>query len=213
MNAPELQRVVIVEDHAMVLDGLTAVLAMDTRIRVVGTAGSISEFKSKIPDWDPTVVVCDYFLPDGTGSEVSRLASYSYPDAHILMISGDDRLHVLEEAIESGCHGFVSKGRGTAELADTIVQVGNGATVFPTKLMDELHDSDSTRIGATLTDREVEVLQSLASAYSVSDMVGLLGISENTTRNHIRAILSKLHARSQLDAVLIAVRSGIVDIS
>lgn len=195
----------------MVLDGLKTVLGVNRQLEVVGTAKTLAEFRTEVESWRPAIVVTDYILPDGRGTEVVALAQAVVPEARVLLISGDERPAVMEDAIASGCAGFMSKNVGTRQLADTIVNVGRGATVFPVELHGRIANH-TMRSGPALTAREREVLSRLASAESVGDMVEGLGISEHTVRNHVRNVLAKLQARSQLDAVVIGVKSGLVDI-
>lgn len=205
-------RVGLVEDHGLMLEGLVAVLSADPRFEVVGTATSLAEFKTRASLWVAGVIVTDYALPDGTGAEVARHVRSVAPGTAVLMISGVERPTFLEEAIEAGCAGFVSKVLGSTELADAIMTVARGASVFPVGALRQLASPDLTRPGATITHREMEVLRLLASARSAPEIAELLSVSTHTARNHIRSVLTKLGARSQLDAVVMAVRSGLVAI-
>ena len=205
-------RVGLVEDHGLMLEGLVAVLSADPRFEVVGTATSLAEFKTRASLWVAGVIVTDYALPDGTGAEVARHVRSVAPGTAVLTISGVGRPTFLEEAIEAGCAGFVSKVLGSTELADAIMTVARGASVFPVGALRQLASPDLTRPGATITHREMEVLRLLASARSAPEIAELLSVSTHTARNHIRSVLTKLGARSQLDAVVMAVRSGLVAI-
>lgn len=205
-------RVGLVEDHGLMLEGLVAVLSADPRFEVVGTATSLADFTKRASLWAAGVVVTDYALPDGTGAEVARHVRSAAPGTAVLMISGVERPTFLEEAIEAGCAGFVSKVLGSTELADAIMTVARGASVFPVGALRRLASPDLTRPGATITHREMEVLRLLASARSAPEIAEMLSVSTHTARNHIRSVLTKLGARSQLDAVVMAVRWGLVAI-
>lgn len=204
--------VVLVEDHDMVREGLLALLSADERLNVVGSASSLALFRAQLADWQPDVVVVDYQLPDGKGTELAAECRASGIDCAVLLISGLDDAAVLEESIASGCAGFLSKGAGTADLADAIVTINRGATVFPADALRRFALRESTGEGFALTNREMEVLRLLANAHPVVEIAELLTVSISTARNHVQAVLTKLGARSQLDAVVIGVRAGIVDI-
>ncbi len=204
--------VVLVEDHNMVREGLLALLGADERLEVVGAVSSLALFRAQVRDWAPDVVVVDFQLPDGKGTELAAECRASGVDCAVLLISGLDDASVLEESIASGCAGFLSKGAGTADLADAIVTVNRGATVFPADALRRFAHKEAGNDGFSLTNREMEVLRLLANAHPVVEIAELLTVSISTARNHVQAVLTKLGARSQLDAVVIGVRAGIVDI-
>lgn len=192
------------------LEGLTAVLTTDPRVEITGTATTLAEFRRGLGDWKPTVVVADYQLPDGLGTEVPAHLDSVGIDAPVVLMSGIESARLLDEAIAAGCSGYVSKALRSSSLLEAIVDVGRGASVFPPDALREAGRADLTQPGATLTPRELEVLQLLAMALNAGEISDRLELSLNTTRNHIRAILAKMHARSQLDAVVTALRLGLV---
>ena len=194
------------------LEGLVGVLSSDPRFEVVGTATSLGDLKQRAALWSADVVVTDFALPDGTGAQVTRHVRSVAPGTSVLMISGVKRLTFLEEAIEAGCVGFISKVLGSTELADAIMTIARGASVFPVEALRRLTSPDLSLPGATITQREMEVPRLLASAHSAPEIAEMLTVSAHTARNHIRSLLTKLGARSQLDAVVMAVRSGLVTI-
>ncbi len=196
----------------MVRQGLVAVLSADSRIDVAGTASSFAEVRSALGAWRCDVLVTDYTLADGTGADVARFARSEAPNVSTIVISGQPRARALEEAVDAGCAGFVSKTLSAGELADAIITVARGASVFPVGALRRLSAPDKTRPGATLTAREIEVLQLLSRAVPAPEIADHLTLSTHTARNHIRSILTKLGARSQLEAVVIAVRAGLVEI-
>ena len=114
---------------------------------------------------------------------------------------------LLQAAVAAGCVGFVHKQQGLGELVETIRAVHSGAAVFPATMVQQLNHGAANLVGM-LSGREVEVLQELARAKTVSEIAAELELSVNTVRNHVSAILAKLDARSQLEAVLIGLRSG-----
>lgn len=195
----------------MVREGLVAVLDAHPRLDVIGSASNVAEFLAQYGKWDADVVVTDDDLGDGSGIEVARhVLGTDHPPA-VVLISGHDGQRQLDEAIDAGCAGFVFKGLPSSQLADTIETVARGATVFtpaassPPRLPDP-------RTRLALTQREMETLELLAQAKSVAEIAAAMFVSVNTVRNHIRSVLAKLDARSQLDAVVIAVRQGLVRI-
>lgn len=205
-------RTAIVEDHQMVREGLVAVLNADARIEVIGAASSVEDFRMKYQTWEIDVLITDFELPDGTGIDVANLvaAGTAVP---VLLLSGQNRNRLVEEAVQAGCSGFLSKGVPGSELADAVVTIANGATVFSPEVLRSMASKDRTDIGSTLTEREMQTLQLLAEAKTAGEIADQLFVSPHTIRNHIRAILSKLGARSQLDAVVVAAKAGLVRIA
>jgi DNA-binding NarL/FixJ family response regulator len=206
--------VLLVEDHEMVAKGLTAALVDEPDLEVVGWARTAGDGTAQFVDLRPDVTVMDYRLPDGHGTDATREIRSVSRDACVLLLTGSDEAGVVAEALDAGCSGFVSKDSGIDELASAIRAVARGAAVFPASLLSRALGprSDSQTIGADLTLREREVLELLAQGSSTEEIAGGLFLSMHTVRNHVRNILTKLHARTKLEAVVVAARAGVVDL-
>ena len=203
-----VHQVVLLEDHTMMLDGLVAALADEPELEVIGTARSLADLRACIVDTNPSVVVADYRLPDGFGTEVTQILEDHEIAAPVILMSGTESARLLDECIAAGCAGYVSKTSPSRDLARAIVLVCEGRTVFPSATTEVEHRPNNF----SLTSRELQVLQLLANASSASEIGAELDVSVHTVRNHIRSILAKLHANSQLEAVVVGVRSGLVTI-
>lgn len=199
-------RVGLIEDHDLCREGLIALLSADERFDIAGTGASLTEYRDTQP-WDADVLVADYRLPDGKGTELADEAG-----CPVLIISGATAHGVLDDAVRTGCAGFASKFQSVIELAEKIVVVANGGTVFPADAIRRVVDPPASAQFTPLTARERDVLEYLAEARSVQEISGALHLSQHTVRNHVRSILTKLHARSQLEAVVNAVRMGLLDL-
>jgi DNA-binding NarL/FixJ family response regulator len=211
---PKQLRVLLVEDHEMVARGLTAALVDEPDLEVVGWARTAGDGTNRYVELRPDVVVMDYRLPDGRGTDATREIRSVTRDACVLLLTGTDEAGVVAEALDAGCSGFVSKDRGIDELASAIRAVARGAAVFPASLLSRALGprSDTQTLGADLTMREREVLDLLAQGASTDEIAGGLFLSMHTVRNHVRNILTKLHARTKLEAVVVAARAGVVDL-
>jgi two-component system, NarL family, nitrate/nitrite response regulator NarL len=207
-------RVLLVEDHAMVARGIEAALGDEGDMEVVGIAGTVDDGVLRFRQLSPDVVVMDYRLPDGEGTEAARQIRTIDNDATVLLVTGSDDPTVVSAALDSGCSGFVSKDRGVDDLTSAIRAVARGAAVFPADLLSRALSSATDRpsVGRDLTSREREVLTLLADGSSTEEIGGDLFLSLHTVRNHVRNILTKLHARTKLEAVVIAARAGLVDL-
>lgn len=203
-------RVAVVDDHAMVRDGLVAALRADPLIDVVGAAGSLAAAVELVGALNPDVAVVDLDLGDGTAAQLPALLPTG-STTRIVIITGMDDRAGLDAAVSAGCAGFVGKGRGLDHLIDAVRAVAAGASVFPADLLSKVLRGDRP-IPTPLTDREQEVLELLARAHTAEQIAERLHLSLHTVRNHIRSILTKMNASTQLEAVVNAARAGIVTI-
>ena len=204
------QRVVVVDDHDMMREGLTLGLDRHDEIDIIGSCGTVTDFARLVDEWSPSVVIADYQLPDGTALDIINFVHSNDLAAKVIVLTGLERTGLLHDVISSGGDGLLSKSVTIADLADAVIAVGNGASAFPPSALREWVERDLTNTGATLTPREREVLALLAQAKSTATIAAELDASSNTVRNHIRAILNKLHVSSQLEAVVAAQRAGLV---
>lgn len=205
-------RAILVEDSAMVLDAMLVALSHRPEIEVAGSAQSFDEAVKVLVRSTVDVVVTDLHLGDGRGTDLVAHASQMNPPIPVLLITGTDGRKAVEAALSSGCSGFVSKSQGFEQLIHAVLAVARGAAVFPAALLSATIDqegSDENR----LSPRELEILQLLANAQSVPEISDDLHLSAHTVRNHIKQVLAKLGAHSQLEAVVIGARQGIVEIS
>lgn len=207
-------RVILVDDHKMVLDAMAAAMRRREGIEIVGLADSTEQALELLDTTTASVVVTDFELGDGRGTDLVTRASQLDPPVPVLLITGTDDLRGIEAALASGCAGFVSKSQGMDQLVEAVMAVARGAAVFPAALFSRARGSDldaSARSG--LSSRELEVLNLLAGARTLTEIAASLHLSQHTIRNHIKQILLKLGAHSQLEAVVIGVRSGLIEIA
>jgi len=206
-------RVVLVEDHLMVLDAMRDALSRRDEIEVSGSARSHREAIELLAMRTADVLVTDLNLGDGRGTDLVAHASRAHPPIPVLLITGIDDKKGIEAALASGCAGFVSKTQGFGQLVDAVLAVASGAAVFPASLLSQTLRADGPPDDPGLSARELEILQLLAEAKSVPEIAGTLHLSVHTVRNHVKQVLAKLGAHSQLEAVVLGARRGMVDIS
>ena len=191
----------------MMLDGLRTGLQIRDDMNVVATYSCVAACVEGAERMRPDVIVADYHLPDGTGIDVARLVRSFAPT---IIITGLDRAGLLHDAAAAGCRGLLLKTVTIAELAESITTVAGGSNAFTADDLRALASRDLTEVGATLTAREREVLAMLGQASSAEVIAAQLALSINTVRKHIAAILAKLQANSQLEAVITAQRAGLI---
>lgn len=203
-------RVMIVDDHRILTELLSAALSERDDVVVIGTAASATDALPMVSALRPDVVILDYDLPDADGvSLISSIRSAS-SQSQVLMLTSYSDPAILDEAIMAGCAGFVTKRNGTDEIVSAVLAVASDETPVSPDMVRSLVDSKRTSSGSDLTARELEILRIAAQGMTNRDIAEQLSLSVNTVRNHMQHVLNKLGAHSKLEAVSIAVRLGIV---
>lgn len=207
-------RVVIVDDHAMVRESITLALDRAPDLEVVGAAGSLAEARSVMAERCPDIAVVDYALPDGSGVELCDELRDRLPAVRCVILTADEGVEAVADAVSAGCAGFVHKSADLSELAAGLRRVHEGEALFDSETLAAAIRWMTRPAGprVDLTEREIEVLQLLAEGRSTLEISERFVLSHHTARNHVRNILAKLGARSQLEAVVIAADLGIVEV-
>jgi len=205
-------RVVIVDDHRMVADGLAIILRDEPDLQVVGTAATAAEGIASVEENSPDVVIMDYNLPDENGAAATMTIKSRWPGVAVIMLTGSGAEEALAKAIEAGCSGFLVKELRGPTIPDAIRAVHRGELVIHAGA---IHSAlGSLRADSIdkhqLTARELEVLRMMATGLSTEALAAKLFVSTNTVRNHIQSVLMKLGAHSKLEAVAIGIREGLV---
>ncbi|MDE3112105.1 MAG: response regulator transcription factor [Chloroflexota bacterium] len=211
MTAPI--RILIVEDHPIVAEGLRLTLSRAEDLDVVGTARGVADARVIASDVRPDVVLLDYHLPDGTGADAARAIRETAPDAVLLMLSADASDDAMLAAIEAGVSGYVVKSEAVAGIAESVRRAAAGEMLIPptalTALLARLQqrrqqEARRAALRERLTPRETEVLERMAHALDNQAISDQLGISVATVRVHVQNVIEKLGAHSRLEAVILA---------
>jgi len=213
MQGPIAIRVMIVEDHLIVNEGLAALLNDQPDMIVVGSAGSVAESVPLAELQAPDVVLLDFRLPDGNGAEVGTRMRDMHPDVKLVFLSRDDSDGARIAAIEAGASAFIHKSRAAAEVVDAIRAVAGGAMLITPRTIASLLDKRRTMTGQlhSLTARERDVLRLVAAGVASRDIASQLGISYTTVRTHIRSLGRKLNVHSKIEATAKARELGLVE--
>jgi DNA-binding NarL/FixJ family response regulator len=219
-------RVLIADDHALFRRGLEMVLQGEAGLELVGQAPDGQEAVQLAGEVAPDVVLMDIRMPKITGIEAARQMKEVAPSAKIVMLTISDEEEDLFEAIRAGASGYLLKDIPLDELADSVRAVHDGQslinpsmagkllTEFATLARRDAEDEPAKHAPAPkLTEREMEVLRLVARGMNNRDIAKELFISENTVKNHVRNILEKLQIHSRMEAVMIAVREKLIEIS
>ena len=209
-------RLMLVDDHRMLREGLRRSM-IEEGFDVVGEAADGEEAIRLFDELNPDVVLMDVSMPQIDGVEATRQIRTAHADARIVMLTMHADHSVLTDAIRAGAVGYLVKDCSVDEVASTVRQAATGDTALSQDLaasmLDEVHkiDTPATREEDRLiTKREEEVLQLIADGCSTPEVAGRLYISQKTVKNHLASIYEKLDARDRTQAVLQAVRMGIV---
>lgn len=202
-------RILIVDDHVLIREGLVSVLSGQPDINVIGQAGSVQEAVEINSALTPDIILMDFGLPDGSGLDATRAVLASRPDTKIIFLTVHEDDEHLFEAIRAGAKGYLLKNVSAMKLLAFVRGVNQGeAALTPsmtTRLLDEfarLGDGPRRPAAKTdaLTQREHEVLAQLEQGATNREIAERLFISEFTVKNHIRNILSKLNLHSRRQA-------------
>ncbi|MDQ6858359.1 MAG: response regulator transcription factor [Chloroflexota bacterium] len=205
-------RVLIVDDERLFAELLRVALRNADGIEVVDVVHDVQTAVRRMTELRPDVVLADYHLPDGTGSDIARTVRATLPDTSVLILTGDPSVTTLSDVARSGAVGHLTKDRPFEEVVEGVRAAAQGEILFaPSELQRLLLERESRpRPLEPLTARELEVLQLLAEGASTTQASEQLGISSATLRAHVQAILRKLGAHSRLEAVAEAARLGVI---
>ncbi len=213
MTADKSIRVLIVEDHQIVADGLAALLNDQKDMSVVGKVASVAESAAAAAELMPDVVLLDFRLNDGTGADAAAAIRRVAPHSKHIFLTREDSDVARFAALESGASGFIHKSRAAAEVVEAIRTVATGGTLITPSaiatLLNRRRQSDGQR--ESLTAREKEVLRLMAEGVSSRDIATRLGISYATVRTHIRSLGAKLGVHSKVQAIVKARELALID--
>jgi DNA-binding NarL/FixJ family response regulator len=206
-------RVLIVEDHQVVADGLAALLNDQPDMSVVGTAPSVVESIAMSVELNPDVVLLDFRLTDGTGADAGAGIRNVRPEAKLIFLTREDSDVARFAALEIGASAFIHKSRAAAEVVNAVrVVAGGGTLITPRTIASLLNKRREMDVQTeSLTAREKEVLRLMAEGVSSRDIASRLGISYTTVRTHIRSLGSKLGVHSKLQAIVKARELALVE--
>jgi DNA-binding NarL/FixJ family response regulator len=209
MKATVKIRVLCVDDHPVVRDGVEAIINLQPDMMLAGAAATGGEAVERFRELRPDVTLVDLRLPDMSGFDLIKKLKDQSPDARIVVLSSHEGDVDIKRALEAGAQGYVVKGIVRGELLDIIRSVHAGKRRLPAALAQKLaeHMADDQ-----ISPRELEVLSLMAAGKRNKEIAGELSIAEDTVKMHVRNILSKLQVNDRTEAVTIALRRGIINL-
>jgi DNA-binding NarL/FixJ family response regulator len=207
MNDPQQIRVLSIDDHPLVREGVAALINDQTDMRIVGQASNGRDGIRLFRELQPDIALMDVRLPDVSGIDAMITIRSEFSGAKIIIVTSSEGDVEMQRALEGGAKGYMLKSMPPSELLDAIRKVYAGKKAIPPEIASHLanHLSDET-----LTSREIEILQQVAEGNRNRDIAGRLFISEGTVKVHIKHIMEKLGASDRTQAITIAVRRGII---
>ncbi len=213
-------KVVIVDDHPIVRDGLRMILEMQPDMEVVGEAANGEEAIERVKESKPDIVLMDLAMPGVNGAEATAQIRKDHPNVQVLALTVHESEHYFFRALKAGASGYVIKGATTEELLGALRAVERGGLyLYPTLarnfLQDYLCRVDAGELRPSsdgLTKRETEVLRLVSQGLTNQEIADQLVISPNTVQVHRSHIMEKLNLHKPTELIRYAMRKGLIDI-
>jgi DNA-binding NarL/FixJ family response regulator len=212
-------RVLIVDDHTLVRDGIRALLALIADINVVGEAANGKEALEKMKELVPDVVLMDLAMPIMSGLEATRRIRKKFPGTKVLALTQYEDREYIVPTIEAGARGFISKTAAFSELASAIQAVYRGGSFLSPMAAAAVVEEYQQKAGQGekdsyqhLTDREREMLKLVAEGYTAKEIADMLVISLRTVETHKTNLMKKLNIHNKADLIRFAIRKGIITV-
>lgn len=206
-----MTRILIADDHQLLRQALRRSLE-DAGYEIVGEATDGGQAIAMASELTPDIVMMDVTMPVLDGVSATTQVVAAVPGVKVVMLTMHGEASLVVECLEAGACAFLTKDISMAEVVDTVNQVAGGEILLSPEIARDALE-ELTEPGAPgLTKREVEVLQLVADGYATTEIGEKLFISAKTVKNHLASIYDKLGARDRTQAVLSAVRSGIVSL-
>jgi len=211
-------RVLIIDDHSALAGALAFTIDGYADLRCVGTAGTLADARTLIDQQHPDVILLDVLLPDGNGIESIPAIVAANPGVRVLVLTGHTDVDLLSSAASHGASGFLPKESPVAVVINAIRAAVAGQMLVdgPTlatilgRLADTSRRAAAPPHGVNLTRREADVLRLMGEGMDPQAISPILGISLNTCRGYQKTLMAKLGAHSQLEAVVIGTRTGLL---
>jgi DNA-binding NarL/FixJ family response regulator len=220
MEYLKIIKVLIVDDHTLIRDGIRALLSLASDIEVVGEAANGKEALEKARELSPDVVLMDLSMPIMGGLEATRRIRKESPETKILALTQYDDNDYVIPAIEAGARGFVTKMAAFSELAAAIQAVYSGNSFLSPSAASALVEECQQKTDAEgekdaysqLTDREREVLKLVVEGHTARQIADMLVVSPKTVEWYKSSLMNKLNIHNKMDLIRFAIRKGIISL-
>ena len=211
-------RILLVDDHTIIRQGLKAILARETDIQIIAEAADGLEAVRLARQHLPDVIVMDAQLPGLSGTQATRTIRQSCPRVEVLALTMHDSSHTIFGMLKAGARGYLLKESASPDLANAIRAVHRGQSVLhPTVARIVVEQVNQAELPMTdddvLTLREREIFELVAAGKTSREIAGQLGLSVKTVDNCRAHILQKLHARNKVEAITIGIQRGLIQVA
>ncbi len=211
-------KVLIVDDHALMRQGLRKILEMEDNITVVGEAFDGIDALNKVKTLNPDVVLMDINMPELSGIDTIKLFKEEGIECGVIILTIYDEPEYLFEGLKAGAQGFILKDVDSTVLVDAVIAVSKGESYIQPNMTRELiyefnrlSENKSRTDASLLTKRESEVLKYITEGYSNSEIASKLKISEKTVKNHVSNVLRKLDVLDRTQAAVYAIKNNLIE--
>lgn len=216
----EKVKIIIVDDHPLVREGLRKILEMESELEVIDEAGDGQGAINVCRERKPDVVLMDINMPGTNGIEATRVIKREFPQMGVIALTIHEEEEYVLELVRAGVSGYVLKDIAPAKLVETIKAVSKGHSVIDplitNKIFGEINRLSRNRRTKedweNLTEREMDVLRLISQGRSNKEIARTLSISEKTVKNHITNIFRKLQVDDRTQAVLFAIKHRLVEL-
>ncbi|MDZ7741121.1 MAG: response regulator transcription factor [Bacteroidota bacterium] len=219
----ETTKIMLVDDHQVVRDGIKALVNNMENFTVIGEAGDEKELWTKLGLEEPDILIMDISLPGKSGIEITRELKKEYPGIRVLILSMYTSEDFIFNAVKAGAHGYLPKNTSKKELNNALIEISRGGEYFSEPISNIILKSYIKQaqgvdagIGEekseSLSSRETEVLKLFAEGKSNKEIAESLCISIRTVESHKNHIMQKLHLKSTVDLIKFAIRKKIINI-
>ena len=214
-------RVLIIEDHLILADAIAAILAGEPGVTVVGSVRTADEAISATLSGKPNVVLLAYRLPGAGSLATAATIRGADPGVAIVFHTADEKEDALLDAIDAGATAFLTRSAGSDQIIEAVRRAARGEVLIPAPLFAKAiarqrtaarEQHERARLFASFTKRELQILHLLADGLDTTTMADRLEIADHTVEWHVRHVIEKLQVHSKLQAVIAAVRRGIIDL-
>ncbi len=214
-------RILLVDDQAIVREGLRAMLSLEPDMIIVGEASGGREALALVDRVQPDIVLMDVRMPDMDGLTALERIKRAHPDAAVIMVSLYDDADYLYRAVSAGAAGYILKEASRSELVRAVRLTAEGGSIISPNMLRELLDRVSALMAPTpcppqptdaaLTPREIEVLRCVAEGKTNQEIAEELVVSATTVKTHVQNILQKLNVSDRTQAAVVGLRCGLID--
>jgi DNA-binding NarL/FixJ family response regulator len=202
-------RILLVDDHAVVREGIEAVFAAQPEFVVVGSVGSGAEALAAAAESAPDVVLLDVRMPGLDGLAVLEALRERHPRMKVVMLSGHAGDEAIWRALSGGAAGYLLKNARSHALIEGVRKAFQGRLKPSPEVAERLAER---AFYEPLSGREIEVLRHAAGGQGNKEIGAALGVAESTVKNHLRSIMDKLQVKDRTEAVTVALRRGVIDL-